>query len=106
MKEEMTRLFEITDIYEAEERWNDWFEAAKQSGIPQLEKFAKIKEKRIPGLISNAKHPISTGPLEGFNNKIKVAKRIGYRYRNDNHFFTMIKYLSIPSIRSQSPRNP
>lgn len=106
MKEEMTRLFEITDIYEAEERWNDWFEAAKQSGIPQLEKFAKLKEKRIPGLISHAKHPISTGPLEGFNNKIKAAKRIGYGYRNDNHFFTMIKYLSIPSIRSQSPRNP
>lgn len=36
----------------------------------------------------------------------EVVKRIGYGYRNDEHFFTMIKYLSIPSIRSQSPRNP
>ncbi|WP_373804205.1 transposase [Bacteroides heparinolyticus] len=48
-----------------------WFTAAKESGIPQLEKFAALKEKRLSGLISHALHPISTGRLEGFNNKIK-----------------------------------
>ena len=32
----------------------------------------------------------------GFNNKIKVAKRIGYGYRDDDFFFTLIRYLSIP----------
>lgn len=36
----------------------------------------------------------------GFNNKIKVAKRIGYGYRDDDFFFTLIRYLSIPSDRS------
>ena len=36
----------------------------------------------------------------GFNNKIKVAKRIGYGYRGDDFFFTLIRYLSIPSDRS------
>ena len=40
--------------------------------------------------------------LEGFNNKIKVAKRIGYGYRDDDFFFTLIRYLSIPSVRSPS----
>lgn len=35
-----------------------------------------------------------------FNNKIKVAKRIGYGYRDDDFFFTLIRYLSIPSDRS------
>lgn len=106
MKEELTRLFNPTDVQEAEYGWLKWFEAAKQSNIPQLERFAILKEKRIPGLVAHARHRISTGPLKGFNNKIKVVKRIGYGYRNDEHFFTMIKYLSIPSIRSQSPRNP
>ncbi|MBN2935541.1 MAG: transposase, partial [Clostridia bacterium] len=42
--------------------------------------------------------------LEGFNNKIKVAKRIGYGYRNDDHFFTLIKFLSIPRAKNPSPR--
>ena len=36
----------------------------------------------------------------GFNNKIKVAKRIVYGYRDDDFFFTLIRYLSIPSDRS------
>ncbi|HIS13857.1 MAG TPA: transposase, partial [Candidatus Ornithospirochaeta stercorigallinarum] len=38
---------------------------------------------RIDGLVVHASHPISTGKLEGFNNRIKVAKRIGYGYRDE-----------------------
>ena len=41
-----------------------------------------------------------TDNLEDFNNKIKVAKRIGYGYRDDDFFFTLIRYLSIPFVRS------
>ena len=33
---------------------------------------------------------------------IKDAKRIGYGYRDDDFFFTLIRYLSIPSVRSPS----
>ena len=64
------------------------------------------KEKRLPGLAAHAIYPISTGKLEGFNNKIKVAKRIGYGYRDDDFFFTLIRYLSIPSVRDPSHKNP
>jgi len=44
--------------------------------------------------------------LEGFNNKIKVAKRIGYGYRDEHYFFTLIRYMAIPSVRGSSHRNP
>lgn len=77
MKEEMCRLFSLTDPALAKKGWNDWFQAAEESNIPALVRFANLKESRIKGLIAHAKHPISTGKLEGFNNKIKVAKRIG-----------------------------
>ena len=97
MKEEMCRLFELTDPEVARQRWIEWFEAAKESGIEPLIKFANPKEKRLEGLISHATHQISTGKLEGLNNKIKVAKRIGYGYRNDDYFFTLVRYISIPS---------
>ena len=60
------------------------------------------KEKRLIDLAAHAIYSISTGKLEGFNNKIKVAKRIGYGYRDDDFFFTLIRYLSIPSVRSPS----
>jgi transposase len=104
MKEEMCTLFELRDPDEARRRWTQWFEGAKASGIPALVRFAELKEKRLEGLVAHARHNISTGRLEGFNNKIKVAKRIGYGYRNEDYFFTLIRYMSIPAVRTQSPR--
>lgn len=97
MKEELCQLFDIRDPEEARIAWTAWFEAAKESGISALVRFANLKEKRLEGLISHALHPISTGKLEGLNNKIKVAKRIGYGYRDDEYFFTLVRYMTIPS---------
>ena len=84
-----------TDYQQAVIGWTKWFQAAKESGIPALVRFAVRKEKRLSGLAAHAIYSISTGKLEGFNNKIKVAKRIGYGYRDDDFFFTLIRYLSI-----------
>lgn len=106
MKEEMCRLFTLTDITLAEKGWNDWFTAAEESNIPALIRFAKLKKSRINGLVAHAIHQISTGKLEGFNNKIKVAKRIGYGYRNEDYFFKLIRYLALPSVRSLFPNFP
>ena len=50
--------------------------------------------------VVNASFPVNTGKLEGFNNKIKVAKRNAYGFRNLSYFFSYIKYLSIPKIFS------
>ena len=44
MKEEMNRLFELRDRDEAYYGWTKWFTAAKESGIPQLQKFAELDE--------------------------------------------------------------
>ena len=86
--------------------WTKWFTAAKESGIPQLQKFAELKEKRLKGLVAHATHPISTGKLEGMNNKIKVAKRIAYGYRDEDYFLRLIKYQASLSIPKKSSMNP
>ena len=104
MKEEMARLFDLRNEEEARKGWRVWFEGAKASGIPALARFAELKEKRIDGLVAHASHPISTGKLEGFNNRIKVAKRIAYGYRDEDYFFSLIQFISIPSVRFQSPK--
>lgn len=96
MKEEMTVLFEIRDQKAAELGWKKWFSAAKESGIQALAHFAELKEKRIDGLIAHSIYPISTAKIEGFNNKIKVAKRLAYGYRDNHFFFLLIRYLSVP----------
>ncbi len=96
MKEEMRNLYDLRDPIAAEAGWRKWFTAAKESGIPALVRFAELKEKRIDGLIAHAIYPISTGKLEGFNNKIKVAKRLAYGYRDNHFFFTLVRFLSTP----------
>ena len=98
MKEEMIELFRIRDADEAVIGWRKWFDAAKASGIPALVRFAELKEKRIDGLVAHAIYPISTGKLEGFNNKIKVAKRVGYGFRDDHYFFLLVRSLSSPNF--------
>lgn len=69
---------------------------AHESSYVILMRDADLKEKRIEGLIAHADYPISTGPLEGFNNKIKVAKRVGYGFRDDSYFFLLVRFLSSP----------
>ena len=49
MKEEMCRLYELTDYQQAVIGWTKWFQAAKESEIPTLVRFAVQKEKRLPG---------------------------------------------------------
>ena len=100
MKEELIQLFQITDANEARERWAKWFDDALHSGVPALVKFARQKIKRLDGLVAHAKFHINTGKLEGFNNKIKVAKRNAYGFRNLDFFFVYIRFMSIPLSRA------
>ena len=96
MKEEPIQLFQITDVGEAHSKWSKWFDAAVHSGIPALMKFARQKLKRLDGLVAHAKFHINTGRLEGFNNKIKVAKRNAYGFKNLDFFFSYIRFISLP----------
>lgn len=49
--------------------------------------FARLLEKHLTGIYTFAKHHISTGRLEGLNNKIKTERRKGYGYPDDEYFF-------------------
>ena len=99
MKEELCDLFMITDKEAAAERWEKWFAAAATSGIAPLVRFARQKQARIDGLVSHAVFPINTGRLEGINNKIKVAKRNAYGFRNNMFFFTLIRFGALKNRR-------
>ena len=50
----MCRLYELTDYQQAVTGWTKWFQAAKESEIPALVRFAVKKEKRLPGLAAHA----------------------------------------------------
>lgn len=59
---------------------------AMSSGVRDLMKLAKTLTVHADGILAYFDHRISSGPLEGTNNKIKVLKRMAYGYRDDEFF--------------------
>lgn len=53
-------------------------------------RYANFLEKHIKGIISHARYNISSGRVEGFNNKIKTMRRKAYGFNDDEYFFLKI----------------
>jgi transposase len=90
LKEELCEFWEQDDHYEAESFLLDWIRRAEASGIRMLIQFAKTLRFHAFGLLTYYDYPISTGPLEGTNNKIKTMKRQAYGFRDQEFFILKI----------------
>jgi transposase len=86
MKEDLRRLWKQRDKTAAEKFLQDWTSRAKVSGIQMLKKFANTLLAHRSGILAYYDFPISTGPLEGTNNKIKTMKRQAYGFRDMDFF--------------------
>lgn len=86
LKEELKLLWRQTDLQQAKKFLGSWVGKAYATGIPLLSKFANSLLAHRSGIFSWFDHKISTGPLEGTNNKIKVLKRKAYGYRDMVYF--------------------
>jgi len=88
MKEDLRQLWSQRDKTSAQTFLDDWIRRAYTSKISMLVKFAKTLAAHRTGILSYYDYPISTGPLEGTNNKIKTMKRQAYGFR-DIEFFKL-----------------
>jgi transposase len=88
MKEDLRQLWSQKTQKRAARFLSDWVARARVSGISMLEKFADTLQTHQDGILAYYEYPISTGPLEGTNNKIKTMKRQAYGFR-DNEFFKL-----------------
>lgn len=88
MKEDLRQVWGwLGDEQAAEWHLKSWIEMARNSGIDMLLKFAKTLEKHAEGILAYFTFDgLSTGPLEGTNNKIKTMQRKAYGYRDMDFF--------------------
>lgn len=91
LKEELNEVWEQDDRAAAEALLMDWIVYAESTGIAMLKGFARTLRFHAQGILAWYDYPISTGPLEGTNNKIKTMKRQAYGFR-DNEFFKLKIY--------------
>ena len=86
LKEDLRQLWEQPTQRAAERFLNDWCSRARASGIRFLQTFAKTLQGHRNGILAWYDAPISTGPLEGLNNKIKTLQRQAYGFRDQDYF--------------------
>lgn len=93
MKEELGLLWKQQNKGSADSFLKDWIARAQVSGVRMLQKFAQTLAAHRGAILAYYDYPISTGPLEATNNKVKTMQRQAYGYR-DLEFFTLKIYAS------------
>ena len=91
LKEEFRHFWDQDDLAAATRFLDDWCRRAEASTLSVLKKMASTFQMHRTGLLNYYRCPISTGPLEGLNNKIKTLQRQAYGYR-DQEFFRLRIY--------------
>jgi len=97
LKDELNEVWEQDDEETAQSLLMDWILYAESTGIRMLHQFAKTLRLYAMGILAYYDYQISTGPLEGTNNKIKTMKRQAYGFRDAE--FLKLKILGIHRTR-------
>ena len=93
LKEDLRQIWSQPNKRTARRVLRDWIARARASGISLLIQFAATMEEYQEGVLAYYQYPISTGPLEGTNNKIRTMQRQAYGFRD--HAFFKLKILGL-----------
>ena len=87
LKEDFRSIFE-TDLTpeEAAPKLEAWTLAVEKSGLSKLSKFVAMLRNRWDHILNYFRHRLTSGMVEGLNNKVKVIKRCAYGFGNFEHF--------------------
>lgn len=76
---------------QAKRRLKDWLTRYQLHPCGVVAKIAKTVILREKEMLETILSPFSNGIIEGTNNKIKLIKRRGFGYRNDDHLFLRLR---------------
>ena len=90
LKEDLRQIWDAKNLTQGRRALDRWIAKAEASEIKQLIKMANTLRDHREGILAYFKHHISTGPLEGTNNKIGAIQRHAYGYRDQEYFHLKI----------------
>lgn len=86
LKEDLREIYRQVNHEEAEKKLDEWVRMARDTGQETLTDMAETIENAKDGILAYYTCYLSTGKVEGINNKIKVMKRDAYGFRDDKYF--------------------
>jgi len=93
LKEELRELWNQPSRVAMETFLRDWCKKATETAVGQLAKMARTLLKHANGILNYAIHPITSGRLEGINNKIKTLTKKSYGFKDEEFF--LLRLLSL-----------
>ena len=94
-KEALLDIIHSTDSFETKSKFfSEWVKRNLESPITQLQECAKTYQHWYTEIKNSLEVPYSNGATEGFNNKIKVLKRVSFGMRNFKNFKARILLLN------------
>jgi len=94
MKDDLRRVWQQEDKESAAFLLDDWIKRAAVAGIQMLKQFANTLAAYRSGILAYYDFDrLSTGPLEGTNNKIKTLQKMAYGFRDKEFLKLKIKGL-------------
>lgn len=87
IKEKLTVAYSRTDEAEMSDDISWIMDTCTASGNEHLLWFEKLLRGHFEGIIAHATYKISSGKIEGINNKIKTLRRQAYGLPDDDYFF-------------------
>jgi transposase len=90
-RESLTAIFELPSTKtEAIEQFQQWITAVEASGLTCFDGFLNLMRQHMNGIANYFRDRVTSGFVEGFNNRIKVLKRRCYGIFNLKHIFQRI----------------
>ncbi len=93
MKEQLRLFWQQDNKKDALGFLDIWISDAVKSTIPALAKVGRTLSGYRTGLLNYYKHFITSGSVEGLNNKIKTLKRQAYGFRDKEYFKLRLYHL-------------
>ena len=87
IKEKINYAYKLTDKDKMCIEIDEIINLCDQTNNEHFKWFARLLRNHYDGIVSHAIYGISSGKIEGINNKIKTLRRQAYGYPDDEYFF-------------------
>jgi len=95
LKDSLRKLWDYSRIKPAGQYLAKWVRWAAVSGVEALRRFGRSLLRAKVEILNYVKHPITTGPLEGFNNTISRIIHRACGVRNMDYLFLKLRQESL-----------
>jgi len=102
IKEKLSGAYKMTDEPSMAKAISEIMDMCWSSKNSHLRWFRRLLDNHFEGIIAHATYAISSGKIEGVNNRTKTLRRKGYGYADDEYFFLKL----FGASRKAYVRNP